>query len=228
MGDIVKRGRILSPELQEKLYYNDHWGRDGGRDRETPKKYSWVCVRCGGEFIFKDQAMRCCTQSDWAMRNAKDEILTKGMMDRHFHNNGGYDYVDYIAGKNKKPKAVDFILVVEKEIRLLEKGIAVIGECQLKVEMEKQLAFFIELLPRIKELQTYDQVMEVINSMDYSTKEVFGINPDYNCDHCPFHCFINHHDKNHVCDPCPHHDCAEYLWQEHMKEWEEQKAQELI
>ena len=224
MGDIVKRGRKLSPQLQEKLYYNDHWGRDGGRDRETPKKYSWICVRCGGEFIFKEQAMRCCTKSNWAMTNALLEIETKGRMTRDFHSNDGYEYVDYIAGKIKKPKVIDFIMVVEKQIRLLEKDNDFLPDCQLKVENNKKLVFFKDFLPLIKDLKSYDEVKNVIVNHNYSLKEGFGINPDYQCEHCEFNCFITYsdhvdHAKDHVCEPCPHHDCAEYIRQERSKEW---------
>ena len=233
MGKIVKKGRLLSQKMRDELYYNDHWGRDGGRDRETPKKFSWICVRCGGEFIFKEQAIRCCTKSDWAMTNALMEIETKGRKTRGFHSNGGYEYVDYIGGKIKKPKVIDFIMVVEKQIRLLEKDNSVLPDCQLKVENNKKLIFYKDFLPLIKDLNNYDEVLDVIVNHDYSLKKVFGIDPDYQCKHCEFNCFIKYsghveNAKDHVCDPCPNHDCAEYIRHERLEEWRENKSQEMV
>lgn len=228
MGEIVKKGRLLSQELRDKLYYNDQWsGNEGGRDRQTPKKYSWICVRCGGEFIFKEQAISCCTKSDQKMRNALMEIETKGRKYRYFNERGGYDYYDSDSGQEKKPKVIDFILVVEKQIRLLEKELGVIPECQLKIQNEKILAFYKLFLPKIKELTSYGQVMEVIQDMDYTQKEVYGINPDYQCDHCPYYCYIRLSDSNHECKSCERHDCSEYVWQNELIEWEENKSKEV-
>lgn len=218
MGKIVKKGRLLSQKIRDELYYNDHWGMEGRGDIKTPKKYSWICVRCGGEFIFKEQAVRCCTKSDQAMQNALMEIETKGRKYRYFNENGGYDYNDYVTGKEKKPKVVDFVLVVEKQIRLLEKDNKHLPDCQLKIENQKKLDFYIKFLPLIRGLKSYDEVLEVIKNHDYSVKDVFGIDPDYQCDHCPYHCYIRFSDDTHICDPCPNHDCSEYIWQQKKKE----------
>lgn len=172
---IVKRGRRLSRELVERmgLHYTDTWEEEGA---VKDKKYSWICTTCGGEFIFRRDAERCCNNRTREMEIADDLIYGMGLWLKRYSRDPDDSRTPPI-----QPKPIMFVLSLERQLRIYQReiqGFEVRGWTnktnKYYWEMVARNAYYSEVLPMIRNAETYEDIIDILQHNGTHHPEVEG------------------------------------------------------